>query len=212
MQVAWLTFITQIPVPPSVSPVPNLPLQIKMCQCVGGSGKLSGRAAGVRAGVTLPSSFPVQLAASVPHAAPIAASFLSPCLWLGVPLLALLLSGDGWRLRAVLVESLQPRQLQDQQRAGSGRTRPLQLVSSMVISGCAEPPQSQAFGSTIASLAVSCAHLPACVRHMEAGKALYSPVCECRDLLRQHRVEEQYCSHVKQAYKENAFTSALLVP
>lgn len=34
------------------------------------------------------------------------------------------------------------------------------------------------------------------------GKALHLPVYECRGLLGQHGVEEDYCSPVKQAYKE----------
>lgn len=183
-----------------------------MCQFVGRSGKLSGRAAGVHAGVPLPGSFPVQLAASVPHAALIAVSFLSPCLWPGAPLLALLLSGDGWRLRVVLVgiPAASPAPGPTKGRLWQGKA-----ASAGVVNGCKWLCWATAvtgFWSTTASLAVSCALLPACVRHKEAGKAVYSPVYECRDFLRQHRVEEQYCSLVKQAYKEHAFTSALLAP
>lgn len=103
VQVAWLTVITQrFPVLLSVPPAQNLPLQTKTCWFVDGRDELSGRVAGASTGIPLCSSFTVQLAASVLLTAPVALSFLCPCLWPSAPLLAVLRCDDGWRIGAVL--------------------------------------------------------------------------------------------------------------
>lgn len=55
--------------------------------------------------------------------------------------------------------------------------------------------------------------MPASVRcpgTKEAEEAVYLPVDECRALLGQHGAEEECCSPVKQAYKENFFVYLLL--
>lgn len=140
VQVAWLTVITQLPILPSVPPAPNPPLQTKMRWFVEGSGKLSGRAAGA----PLPSGFPVQLATSVPGAAPISLSFLSPCLWPSAPLSALLRPDDGWRLGAMLVgvpaASPAPGQAKGRLRQESElwQGKPMLAGVGKLVGGCAE--------------------------------------------------------------------------